>query len=488
MICSLLLLCLLGQAADLDYQRGMALAREQRWEEAEAAFREGARRAPADKRFPLELAGIAFKRRDYGSALRNVHRALKIDPADAYANEFAGTVYLLEGNTEAALKYWNRIAKPRIENFRTEPAPRVDPVLLDRAFAFAPASTVTLTEYRATLARLGHLDLFPSWTLTLEPRPDSDSFDAVLRTVQTRWWLNALRGLPYWTLYPGARNLGGRGIGIQSLLRWDTQKRRAALAITGPIARQPAWLYRVFADARNENWIIPGRDGFNLKRTAAGAETEALFGDRWKWTSGARFTHRRFANAGFTPGSTLEAHTGLSAALLRIPERKLSITGGGDARMGRFFEQGVFTKTEASAEAKWHETNVRFRAGRSSGPVPFDEFYMLGYERDNNLWMRAHIGTSDGKKGSAPLGSGYLLANWETDKVVREGGFYTFSLGPFLDTGKVYGRPGTQFGYSGWMFDTGIQLKVRVRHAAEIVVLWGKDLRTGRNAWYATAR
>jgi hypothetical protein len=494
-ITSLLFLWLLG-APDLEYQRGMALAHEQLWAEAEAVFRDAERNAPADKRFPLELAGIAFKRRDYGSALRHVRRALRLDPGDGYANDFAGTLYLLEGNTEAALKYWNRIGKPRIEDVRTEPEPHSDPVLLDRAFAFAPASTLALEEYRATLARLRLLDLFPSWTLELEPRQTGDAFDAVLRTTAPRTWLTALRGLPFETLSPGVQDLGGRGIRIGSLLRWDTQKRRTSLAISGPIARQPSWLYRVFFDARNENWVIPGYGGFNLKRTEAGAEVQSRFGDRWKWTSGVDFSHRQFANASFAPGSALEAHTGLSAAVLRVPERRFSVTAGSDVRLGRFFRQGVFSKAEGSVEAHWlprargddYETTARFRAGRSGGPLPFDELYMLGLERDNDLWLRAHIGTAGGKKGSAPLGSGYLLANWETDKIVRQGGFYSLRLGPFLDAGKVYGGPGMQFGYAGWMVDTGIQAKLRLLRVAEVVFLWGKDLRTGRNAWYAMVR
>ena len=41
---------------------------------------------------------------------------------------------------------------------------------------------------------------------------------------------------------------------------------------------------------------------------------------------------------------------------------------------------------------------------RRLGKFPFDELFMLGLERDNDLEMRGHIGTRDGRKGSAPLG------------------------------------------------------------------------------------
>ena len=34
---------------------------------------------------------------------------------------------------------------------------------------------------------------------------------------------------------------------------------------------------------------------------------------------------------------------------------------------------------------------------------------MLGLERDNDLWMRSHLGARNGLKGSAPLGRRYYL-------------------------------------------------------------------------------
>jgi hypothetical protein len=120
--------------------------------------------------------------------------------------------------------------------------------------------------------------------------------------------------------------------------------------------------------------------------------------------------------------------------------------------------------------------------------VPFDELFILGLERDNDLWLRAHIGTADGKKGSAPLGSRFALSNWQLDTIVRQGGLYSVRIGPFFDTGRVWGAPGMRFGYSGWMFDTGLRAELRVAGMARIVFTWGKDLRTGRNAWYATPR
>ena len=107
---------------------------------------------------------------------------------------------------------------------------------------------------------------------------------------------------------------------------------------------------------------------------------------------------------------------------------------------------------------------------------------MLGLERDNDLWMRAHIGTRDGRKGSAPMGSTYFLSNWEMDKNIYSNGLFTAKLSPFIDTGTITDDvPG--LGSHNWLWDLGGQAKLRV-FGAGIAFSYGKDLRSGNNAFY----
>ena len=111
---------------------------------------------------------------------------------------------------------------------------------------------------------------------------------------------------------------------------------------------------------------------------------------------------------------------------------------------------------------------------------------MLGLERDNDpaFWMRAHIGTRDGRKGSAPLGRDYFVGKWETDKNLYSAGLFTFKLGPFIDTGTIKSS-GALLGSHEWLVDTGAQAKLRVLGVG-VALVYGKDLRTGNNAFYAT--
>ena len=151
-----------------------------------------------------------------------------------------------------------------------------------------------------------------------------------------------------------------------------------------------------------------------------------------------------------------------------------------------------FEKLQGLLEAHWlprsrgddYEIQWRIRGGKTFGQIPFDELFMLGLERDNDLLLRAHIGTRHGQKGSAPLGGDYFLSNWEGDKHVYSNGFLTVKVGPLLDIGKIT-DPSSGLGSQKWLFDTGAQAKMRVLGVG-VALVYGKDLRTGNNAFYAT--
>jgi len=117
--------------------------------------------------------------------------------------------------------------------------------------------------------------------------------------------------------------------------------------------------------------------------------------------------------------------------------------------------------------------------------VPFDQLFTLGFDRDTPLWLRGHAGLEDGQKGHAPLGCDYLLVNSETDKILYHNGLITLEAGPFLDTGKTYDSSAL-FGLPKWLWDTGVQTKIKVLGQFQVVLGYGKDLRSGKNTFFTT--
>jgi tetratricopeptide (TPR) repeat protein len=505
-------------SAELDFYYGTALAQLGRWDEAQKAFVAGARLQPGDKRFPLELAGVAFKQKRYSVAVRHLRRALRLDPADSYGNDFLGTVYFLQGNTEAALKYWNRVGKPQIVEIRSQPTPQVNAALLDRAMAFSPASVLRLPDLLTTEVRVRGLEIFPRYQFDLQARSDG-KFDILFRNRERDGWGQGkleklfllLRGLPFQSITPEFYNLRDEATNFIFMYRWDAQKRRILAELSGPFRANPKFRYRLMADLRGENWDIrksfqgpaPVLGSFNLRREAVAADFAAMESGRWRWSAGAEASHRDFRSVipgtVLTPsllakGYQLKQTTQVDVALWRLPERRFTLDAGASSQAGRIWSQPshAFEKLQGSMRFHWlpqsegddYEIQHRVRAGKTFGDVPFDELFILGLERDNDLEMRGHIGTRDGRKGSAPLGRNYFLSNWEADKNVYRNGIFTVKLGPFVDTGKITDSS-MGLGSQKWLWDLGAQVKVGV-FGVGFAFSYGKDLRSGNNAFYVS--
>ncbi len=504
--------------AELDYYRGMALARKKRWQEAREAFEAGQKNAPEDKRFPLELAGVAFKQHAHHQARAHLARALRLDPGDTYGNDFMGTLFFLDGNLEAALKYWNRAGKPILNRVESRPALLVNPVLLDCALDFTSSSLLRSGDLQTTKARLDLLEIFPRYRFELLPS-ENKKFDLVFHASERNGWGNTrlegivslLRGAPYQTIHPEFFNLRGSAWNSVSLLRVDSQKRRIFTSYFGPLRNNPKWRLRFYLDGRRENWDVrrtaqaPAlRTGDIMAQTlVVGAEIQSSPSGRWGWKSGVAVTRREFRQVAmeqfqdsslFTGGPSLKYQLRLDRQLLIVPERRIALKSFTNWELAKILAQPFHTygRGQAGVEFRWFPLSkgddylmtARIGAGKTFGEVPFDELFNLGQDRDTDLYLRGHRGTRNRKKGNSPLGREYLLWNWEVDKRIFEHSFFDLRIGPFLDSGKT--RDESQaFGSTKWLWDVGIQAKLRFQSKLTLLLTYGKDLRTGRNAWHA---
>lgn len=508
------------QSPELDYLRGMALAHLERWLEARDAFSSGLLKAPNDSRFLLERAGTEYRLKEFSSAKEDLLDALRLSPKDEYAEDFLGTIYLLEGNLEAALKYWNSIEKPRLARVTSDPDPRLQARLVSQAIAFNAPQVLSERAWLTTDARLKNLGVFPQARLQLELASETE-YGATLHLTERNGWgnsswaglLSMLGGVPYQTAYPEWYNLGGRAINFSSLVRWDSEKRRVFASLNSPVEGRADRAVSFFLDARNENWnlantfsgsLSPVTD-LNLRRLEAGAELRIVVNGSWSWRAGAGVIGRKFRNvdAGlsanaapfFTNSTSMEAWLGSERSLWRVPERRFTVTGSLESRFGRGFKEslGPFGSIGGSVRADWQphakgendSIHVNVRCASLFGTVPLDQLFELGLDRDSTLWLRGHGATTDGRKGRAPLGRRYVLMNSDYEKIIYDGGFFRLLAGPFLDTGKIT-DDSAEFGDPRWLVDTGVQVKLRVLGSVSIVLSYGRDLRNGRGTFFGT--
>lgn len=503
------------QSPETNYYLGMALSRLNRWEDARKVFETGMRLAPQDKRFPLELAGVAYKEGNFREAKSYLTLALKLDPQDKYGNNFLATLYFLENNLEAALKYWNKIEKPKIDRVRIEPRPKIDPVLLDHALAFSPASVLSLNDYLTTKARLDRLGTFLQTPVELVPNPNQD-FDLLLRpternglgTIRFGKLLGFFRGVPYETVYPEFYNLDGSALNSTSLLRWDAQKYRIFTSLSGPFKRNPKLGYQLFVDARKENWDLnkdfyraDASSELKMQTVQTGGRVRIQLNGKWGWENEFRLSYRNFEDFYLAPTQsptlfanafTLTYQTGIEYRMT-VPERRLTLTSQTNWELGKFLQgpDSHFSQLETDLDISWIPTakgddfltKVRLRAGKTFGQIPFDELFNLGIMQDNDLWIRGHRATRDHKKGNSPLGYDYILFNSEVEKIILKKGFVQIKLVPFLDAGNIY-DPSKVFGSGEWLLDVGIGAKLSILNRVTVGLYYGKNLRTGNNVIY----
>ena len=508
------------QSAELDYLAGMALARLKRWKEARESFSAGHRKLPNDARFLTERAGAEYRLNDFRAAKKDLAAALRLDPGDSYSCEFLGTIYLLEENLEAALRYWNPLVKPRLASVTLEPDPLLRKDLQRRAITFSAPALLKSDQLLATNALLENLEVFPSWRIELTNAAETDYAARIHLAEENGWgdsWLSGvlglLRGLPYDTVYPSYFNAGQKAVNFTSLARWDSQKRRFAGDFSFPLVRNPARRVTAFFDARNENWNLattfsgsaaPTTD-LNLRRFAGGVKVHVVETGRWSWTSGFEVVSREFRNVPvlsvpgaatfFTSARSFEAWLELRRSLLRVPERRFTLNGTGEARFGRGFADnlGPFGTFRGTLKAHWfpkargddYETRLQFHAGDTIGDVPLDQLFQLGVDRDNDLWLRGQRATTNGRKGRAPLGRRYVLFNSEISKTIYDNAFFHVQCGPFFDSGGV-ADASELFGSRQWLWNAGAQLRVRVLGSVSVMVTYGWDLRSGAGTFYGT--
>ena len=112
--------------------------------------------------------------------------------------------------------------------------------------------------------------------------------------------------------------------------------------------------------------------------------------------------------------------SGIERSLVRFPERRFVLDANAAGELGAFFANplGTYGRIDGSLTAHWfpeargedYEVKADLKGGRTLGNVPFDELFMIGFDRDNDLWLRGHPGLRNGEKGNAPLGRNFLLA------------------------------------------------------------------------------
>ncbi|HYI96819.1 MAG TPA: hypothetical protein VEX68_24975 [Bryobacteraceae bacterium] len=486
--------------------RAVSLAASGSLDQAERLLTDGEASFPGDARFFVELAGISWRRKQPERAKSYLHRGLKIDRSSAYANEFLGSLYFLDGNLYAALKYLNRVRRPVIGNVVFSPELPLRSELSQRLSAVSTGQLLTGKRLALTERNFERLLIFGSPKFELTPVAKNE-YGLLIRSPVLAQPLSGVagsllpfaRGLPYKHINLDWLNMYRRALAITSLWRWDPEKQRIAVKYRAPLLHGT---YTIWTDLRDENWEL-NRPSLALpilrvRSASAGASMQFEVGGDRQWTPSIHLSRHVFQSdcSNRTPSNTTmwEIRNRLDLPRWRYPEHRIQLDSSGTLRVGRVYS-GQSTRlvgAELDTTMRWlpqhsgdlYQVGARLRAGALSGDLPIDELYMTAMERDNDLWLRGHVGTRNGRKGSAPMGSRFVLMQLDLARQVFQMPFLRVDAGPFLDTGNIGGE--ATLGSRGWLYDTGAQASLTTLGGFRFSIVYGRDIRDGANVLYTT--
>jgi hypothetical protein len=489
--------------ADNFYKEGIAYSQASNWKAAHEAFTLGEQENPQDPRFPLELAGVAYKAGNHGQAKRHLRRALYLAPDDGYAAEVLASLYLLDGNLSAAVPVWNRIGQPLIRRTLTTGGRAA---IAERAMEVNPGDVLKPADLDRTTANFNRLGIESHPTLI--PLSDGrwDFKEAVAPAITIRSWPTILLGaaamLPYQAVHVGFDLPWKTLLHFDSLVRWDPNKRLLAGSISGMIDNNPHFVYRAEGEERNEIWSLAwaGSQGFSapsfkMQRTAGRIQFTNALGSRMDWTNGFSAAQLNFTNSPtiptFASGTEIAADSGLQWRAWENDSRQVALRLNGKAEYGRLLSlPNPFARLQggiwlgSKEQPRMPQLTFQARGGWSAGDVPFDRLFMLGMERDNDLWLRGHVGTNEGRKGNSPLGTKFALLQFDASKTLYKREFVAWRLGPFFD----FGNAGGPLGSRGRLYDIGLETRVRLMDAVEFVGVGGYDIRSGGIVFYSAVQ
>lgn len=515
-----------AEATDADgiLQQAVEAARGGDVRAAEELLTRGARAFPRDPRFPTELAGIAFLGQRHAEARRHLHRARRLGSTDPYVAEFLGTLYLLEGNVEAALRLWGPMGRPVLveDQISTGLEGILRPELAGGAAAFRANTALTQREFLLTERMVSALGVCGTHMLELEAEGE-ERYRARVRCVERPAFgenrmatlLMLGRGLAYQSVHLRFPNLRQGAWNIDALFRWDARKRRFWTETSLPLAGTARWRLHIDLDGRDEQWQMLSPDSravqqaFAHRRVEAGVAVSAVLGPRatWKnglWVANRSFRNERalepnaFATSRLLAGSSVRYGHRLDADLYRNPLRRVFVRTTAEASLERYFGANENVgRAMGSVAFEWfpkargsdYRTELRVTGGALRGRPAVTEYFSAGLERDTlhppgSALLRAHTGTSDGRKGSMLYGDRLVAANLETRKEVLRLGILTVAAAPFLDVAWVRDPAGI-YGGRQVRFDAGLQGIAMLPGGTELRVSYAWDLRNGRRALYA---
>jgi tetratricopeptide (TPR) repeat protein len=495
-------------SADAYVYLAIAYAHTREWKRAEDTLLEGAGRYPQDPRFHNELAGVYLSANDLDRARQSLNRTLAIDPENKYAVDLLATIDMSTGNPKAALTSWNKLGRPVVGEILHNTHLEYENWVVGPSLDFKSGDILRFSQWRTTEARLRATRIFTTVNIDIEPTPQPDNYNAVIRTsvkANTRQQL----ALPLLEAVVFKRpsihwwNVRDSGISVGASYRFSTNRHRAEAEVLTPLPLPGLAFLEAEGIFRSERWDIsrPARDTgydsrFRFESTGFRAFVKHIPHYRFEFGYGIEYRNRTVH--GSQPGLMLDSR---NSGKLLFRGTVLPNDGRYRSRIdvqgfvARKFLPGNLDYSGVTVEWNHRYTfpgrkevgvEVTLKGGGSRGALPIDDYYVVGLDRSSGNLLRGHHSVSSrGHYGHAPMGTGFVLMNTTVDRRLIRVPFFNVLNLPyldfkglvFLDGARTYDRARV-FEQGKILVDVGAGFRLETE-SRSLNLTYGRSLRDG---------
>jgi hypothetical protein len=479
--------------------RGLLQAKEGRIDEAGSTFEAAIALNPHRPEAWVERGGLAFMRRSYGDAARDLRRALSLRE-DAYARDLLAASLFLGGRPDDALAEWNRIDRPALRSLSLIGVERTRAEAVRRELVPVEGSTLRLDDLRKSRLHLMELGAFRR--ITLRPVPLGDGKADLEVALDERpplggGKLEFVTALGVNVLYDRVRlryyNIAGTGATIGGQYRWEAHRPQLVAGFGVPrVLGTPLHLSMEVFKGR-QDYELP--DLLESHAGGGGFRLSAVVGPRTVLETGARLSNRTFSEPQphAPPGRLVTLQIGMEHRLVDAWRQRLDTTLRLFAASGAWGSEVDYARGEmrlkylffaSSPKGVSIESSVlaaQVVAGWGSGGTPLDEMYAPGASPDMALPLRAHPQARDGALGSVPIGRSLFLGNAEWRRRLFDVSLLQVGFVAFTDAARVVGQPDAP---PATLVDAGLGLRVAVKGGTVLRVDYGRGLNDDSRAVY----
>ncbi len=418
----------------------------------------------------LGLGEIYFIQKDYKKAERLIKKAIQINPDNAYSHDFLGTLYFINDLTSLALFEWNKIDKPVLNRIVTESHDYYKKDFLMKELNFHPGQLIRPSMVRESMKRLERIGNISNISFNLVPQKNSDvDFNCQVSFFEETgfarnplfFFINLLRDISHKMLHMEYKSIADVNINAYSTYRFDEYRKKFGFHLTFPRFLSIPLYFSLDYENKSDTWnirsVFPEHINFDhqIKTREFTIRFDYIHNDRMSYSHYWKVKNRTSEDVAdltfdqddpffYQDNNALLSGGELSVDLIHNLSRDMysnfslsydvSIRKhGNDSRFAKVMltiENGKLWRKNLSKEVG-SKFVWRMKFGSSSGQVPLEEKFILGFGPDTENFLRAHSVTHAGKLGYSPVVDKFFLSNLEYMH-------HLFAFAPFRIEGGVF--------------------------------------------------